>query len=89
MVALMKYIENENITQKEAAKRFGITQSRVSNLIHCRAELFSTDMLLDILERIGFKVYEKMKADIYSAINKPWFNFGKLPNSKHKETASH
>lgn len=89
MVALMKYIQSENITQKEAAKRFGVSQSRVSNLIHCRADLFSTDMLLDILERVGFKVYDKMKDDICSAISKPWFSLDKLPNSKHRRAEAH
>jgi predicted XRE-type DNA-binding protein len=73
MVALMKYIQNENITQKEAAKRFGVSQSRISHLMHCRIDLFSTDMLLDMMERVGFKVYEKIKIDIAEAINQPWF----------------
>lgn len=73
MVALMKYIQNENITQKEAAKRFGVSQSRISNLAHCRIDLFSTDMLLDMMERVGFKVYERLKIDVTEAIDQPWF----------------
>ena len=74
MVALMKYIESESITQVEAAKRLGVTQSRVSNLVNFKIELFSTDMLLDMLERAGFSVYEKMEHDIALAIDKPWFD---------------
>lgn len=75
MIALMKYIENESITQKEAAKRLGVTQSRISNLVNFKIDLFSTDMLLDMLERAGFRVYEKMEQDIALAIDQPWFNF--------------
>ena len=31
-------------------------------------------MLLDMLERAGFSVYEKMEHDIALAIDKPWFD---------------
>ena len=81
MIGLMKYIQNENITQKEAAKRLGVSQSRVSNLIHFRIDLFSTDMLLDMLERAGFKVYERMEHDVAEAINQPWFSFPAKANA--------
>jgi len=43
--------------------------SRVSNIIHCRVDLFSDKMLLDILERIGFKICEKMQLDVSEVIN--------------------
>ncbi len=74
MIALMKYIQTENITQIEAAKRFQVTQSRISNLMHCRIDLFSTDMLLEMLERVGFKIYEKIEADITNTAKQPWLN---------------
>lgn len=73
IIALMKYIQNENITQKEAGRRFNVSQSRISNLVHMRTDLFSTDMLLDMMERVGFKVYERIKVDITEAIDSPWF----------------
>lgn len=69
MVALMKYIQSKGISQKEAAKRFGVSPSRMSNLVHCRIDLFSTDMLLDMLERVGFKIYEKLKLNITHAMD--------------------
>lgn len=75
MIALMKFIESEGITQKEAAKRLGVTQSRISNLVNFKIDLFSADMLLDMLDRAGFKVYERMEQDIVLAINQPWFSF--------------
>lgn len=75
IVALIKYIQSESITQSEAAKRLGVTQSRISNLTHYRIDLFSTDMLLDMLERAGFKVYQRMEMDVAAAINQPWLKF--------------
>ena len=69
MVALMKYIQNENITQTEAALRFDVSQSRISHLVHCRSDLFSTEMLLDMLEKVGFKIYEKIQLDVTHIIN--------------------
>jgi predicted XRE-type DNA-binding protein len=75
ITTLMKYIQSENISQVEAAQRLGVSQSRVSNLVHCRIDLFSTDMLLDMLERAGFKVYERMELDIAEAIDQPFLNF--------------
>lgn len=75
MVALMKYIHQGNMTQKAAAQQLKVSQSRISNLMHHRIDLFSTDMLLDMLERAGFKVYERMEMDVAAAINQPWFTF--------------
>lgn len=46
MVSLMKYIKASGLTQVEAAKRLGVTQSRMSNLMNHRIDLFSTEMLL-------------------------------------------
>lgn len=75
MTALIKFIQQETLTQKEAAKRLGVHQSRISNLTHYRIDLFSTDMLLDMLERAGFKVYQRMEQDVVAAIDQPWFRF--------------
>jgi predicted XRE-type DNA-binding protein len=75
MVALIKFIQSDNLTQKEAAKRLGVSQSRISNLTHYRVDLFSTDMLLDMLERAGFKVYERMEMELTSAIDQEQLSF--------------
>jgi len=61
MTILLKYIKTENLTQKAAAQKFGITQSRISNLAHGKIDLFSTSMLLAMLERAGFKIYENIQ----------------------------
>lgn len=72
MVSLIKYIKGCGLTQVEAAKRLRITQSRMSNLINHRIDLFSTETLLDMMERAGFRVYEKMENEITSFLSHAW-----------------
>ena len=40
MTVIVRYIKLEGLTQKEAARRFKITQSRVSNLVRGKIDLF-------------------------------------------------
>ena len=82
MAALKKYIQSENLTQTEAAYRLGVSQSRISNLTHSRMDLFSSEMLLDMLERVGFKIYERIELDITEAMNQPFLNFPKRSSDK-------
>ena len=82
MIALVKYIQAEDITQKEAGKRLGVTQSRISNLVHGKVDLFSTSMLLDIVERAGFEIYEKIESDVKEIVeHQSWL--GTITNSDH------
>ena len=60
MTLLTKYIQCEGLTQKEAAERLGVSQPRISNFVHGRIDLFSAGMLIDMLERAGFNIYEKI-----------------------------
>ena len=53
---LRNYIEVNKLTQTEAAQRFGVTQSRVSDLIRGKWERFSLEMLITLEARIGRKV---------------------------------
>lgn len=43
---LRLYIEQEKLTQQQAAKLLGITQSRVSDLVRGKWEKFSLEMLI-------------------------------------------
>ena len=61
MIFLTRYIEREGITQSEAGKRFGITQSRVSELINGRIDKFTIDKLVNIAARVGFNASVKVK----------------------------
>ena len=74
MVALIKYIKGSRLTQVEAAKRFAVTQSRMSNLMNHRIDLFSTEMLLDMMERVGFRVYETIEVNINNFMMHAWPN---------------
>jgi len=56
MSAVHKLIEDRNLTQAEAAKFFGVTQPRISNLVRGRIDLFSIDTLVDMLARAGIHV---------------------------------
>ena len=56
MGRLRLLVETENWTQEEAAKRFGIAQSRVSDLVRGKWDKFSLDMLITLAARAGRKV---------------------------------
>ena len=53
MDALESYIGHENITQAEAAKRFGVPRSRVSELVNGRISKFTIDKLVNMASRVG------------------------------------
>lgn len=53
MSDLRLYIEKQKLTQAEAAKRLGIAQSRVSDLVRGKWEKFSLEMLITLETRLG------------------------------------
>lgn len=58
--ALIGEIERRSLTQSRAAALLGVTQPRVSDLMRGRLDLFSLDTLIEMAERIGFKVGIKL-----------------------------
>ena len=56
MIHLKKQIEAEGWTQKEAARRFGVTQPRVSDLMRGKINLFSIDMLVGMSGAAGLRL---------------------------------
>ncbi len=56
MIQIRKLIERRDLTQAAAAKVFGITQPRVSDLVRGRIDLFSIDALVNMLARAGVNV---------------------------------
>ena len=56
MGRLRLLVENEGWTQVQAAQRFGIAQSRVSDLLRGKWDKFSLDMLITLAARAGRKV---------------------------------
>ena len=53
MARLRTLISDRGWTQQEAAKRLGISQSRVSDLVRGKWDKFSLDMLITLAARAG------------------------------------
>jgi predicted XRE-type DNA-binding protein len=53
LFSLDEVIQKRGLTQRQAAKVFGVTQPRISNLVQGRLDLFSLDMLVTMLARAG------------------------------------
>jgi predicted XRE-type DNA-binding protein len=62
MGRLRLLVQQEGWTQEQAAKRFGVAQSRVSDLVRGKWEKFSLDMLITLATRAGQKVAIEMRA---------------------------
>src|SRR3990172_6269306 len=56
MVRLTRVIRDEGLTQAEAARVFGVSQPRVSDLVRGKIDLFSIDMLVNMLAKAGLQV---------------------------------
>ena len=59
MARLCRLIERERLTQAAAARLFGVTQPRVSDLVRGRIDLFSIDALVKMLARAGVRLTVK------------------------------
>jgi predicted XRE-type DNA-binding protein len=56
MTALCDYIKSEGLTQKQAAKKLGVTQPRISDLVRGRIDLFAIDSLVNMLALAGLRI---------------------------------
>ena len=56
MARLRLLVQSEGWTQAQAAEKFGIAQSRVSDLLRGKWDRFSLDMLITLAARAGRKV---------------------------------
>ena len=56
MQELVTYITNSGMTQSEAARQFGVTQPRISDLTRGKDDLFSIDTLVNMLTAAGFEL---------------------------------
>ncbi|HMD76973.1 MAG TPA: type II toxin-antitoxin system RelE/ParE family toxin [Terracidiphilus sp.] len=61
MLALKRHIERKGLNQAEAAKVFGVTQPRISNLMRGKIDLFGLDMLVNMLAAAGLRVTLQVK----------------------------
>ena len=62
MARLCRLIESERLTQAAAARLFGVTQPRVSDLVRGRIDLFSIDALVKMLARAGIRLTVKARS---------------------------
>jgi predicted XRE-type DNA-binding protein len=62
MADLRKFIKTKKLTQAAAAKIFGVSQSRVSDLITGKWEKFSLEMLITLVTKAGMNVRLKIAA---------------------------
>jgi predicted XRE-type DNA-binding protein len=56
MMALKDYVTDERLTQSQAARLFGVTQPRVSDLVRGKIELFGLDTLVKMLAAAGLQI---------------------------------
>jgi predicted XRE-type DNA-binding protein len=62
MADLRKFIKTKRLTQTKAADIFGVSQSRVSDLIRGKWEKFSLEMLITLATKAGLHVTLKTAA---------------------------
>ena len=53
MMALKDYISRQGLSQSQAAKLFGVTQPRVSDLLRGKIDLFGLDALVNMVANTG------------------------------------
>lgn len=56
MMALTEYIREQRLSQSQAAKKFGVTQPRISDLTRGRIDVFAIDTLVNMLVLAGMQV---------------------------------
>ena len=60
IMALKNHIEQEGFSQAQAAKVFGVTQPRISDLTRGKIHLFSLDTLVNMVASAGLHVELKV-----------------------------
>jgi predicted XRE-type DNA-binding protein len=56
MTVLTDFILREGLTQAQAAKKFGVTQPRISDLMRGKIDLFAIDSLVNMIGVAGLHV---------------------------------
>lgn len=59
---LRKFIKNKKLTQAKAADTFGVSRSRVSDLMRGKWEKFSLEMLIALATKAGMRISLKRAA---------------------------
>ncbi len=56
MIALERHIHQNELNQEQAAKLLGVTQPRISDLLRGKINLFSLDMLVNMVVAAGMHI---------------------------------
>lgn len=56
MIELKSYVARSGLSQGDAAKLFGVTQPRVSDLMRGKIDLFAIDALVNMAAAVGLHV---------------------------------
>jgi predicted XRE-type DNA-binding protein len=62
MMEIRKVIGARGLRQREAARLFGVSQPRISELVHGKIDQFSIDALVNMLAHAGFRVEVRVPA---------------------------
>ncbi|HRI62687.1 MAG TPA: XRE family transcriptional regulator [Polyangium sp.] len=63
MTRLRKLIADRGLTRADAARFFGVTRSRIGDLVTGKIELFDIDTLVDMLAKAQFRVSVVVRQD--------------------------
>lgn len=63
MLTLRKLLEERKLRQAEMAEALGVSQPRISELMHGKIELFSADKLIGLLARLNVRLRPSVGAD--------------------------
>lgn len=55
-IFITRCIKQMGLKQHEAAARLNVTQSRVSELANGKIEKFTLDAMMDMLDKLGFRI---------------------------------
>ena len=61
VIHIRKVIEKLGVTQADAAKRAGITQPRMNDLVKGRTQKFTLDALVNVAASLGYSVKLSLK----------------------------
>lgn len=61
MIEMQRYVNKSGLTQHQAAKRLGITQPRLNDLLRGEIDKFSVDALVNMLAKAGKRVSVKVR----------------------------
>ena len=56
LIALQQKVKSWEVTQAEAARRLGVTQPRLNDLLRSKIDKFSLDMLINLAIHAGISV---------------------------------